>query len=113
MSDVITLSQGNFKSEVLDSELPVLVDYWAPWCGPCRILGPIVEQLAGERTGSLKVGKVNIDAEPELAARAGVQGIPYLVLYRDGEPVGQSIGARPKAELERALGLDAGLEDAA
>ena len=105
MSELITLTQGNFKQEVLESDLPVLVDYWAAWCGPCRIVGPIVEELARERAGSLKVGKVDVDAEPELAARAGALSIPYVVLYRDGEPVAHSIGAVPKQQLESALGL--------
>jgi len=113
MSSAIRLHEGNFEQEVIRSELPVLVDYWAPWCGPCRILGPIVEQLADQHAGSLKVAKVDVDAEPELAASAGVRGIPYLVLYRGGQPVAEVTGALPRAELERALGLDAELEDAA
>lgn len=113
MSEAITLTQGNYKQEVLESDVPVLVDYWAAWCGPCRILGPIVDEVARERAGSLKVGKVDVDAEPELAAQAGALSIPYVVLYRDGEPVATSVGALPKAQLERALGLEAELERAA
>lgn len=113
MSEVIPLTQANFQRDVLESDVPVLVDYWAAWCGPCRVLGPIIDEVARERAGSLKVGKVDVDAEPELAARAGALGIPYVILYRDGEPVAESVGARPKAELERALGLDAELEQAA
>lgn len=113
MSEVITLTEGNFHQEVLESEVPVLVDYWAAWCGPCRVLSPIVEEIGRERGGSLKVGKVDIDSEPHLAARAGAMSIPYVVLYRDGEAVAQSIGAVPKAQLEHALGLDDELENAA
>lgn len=113
MSQAIALTQNNFKDEVLRSELPVLVDYWAAWCGPCRVLGPIVEELARERAGTLKVGKVDVDAEPELAAKAGALSIPYVVLYRDGEPVATSVGALPKTRLEAALGLDAERQQAA
>jgi thioredoxin 1 len=105
MSEPITITQANFEEEVLRSDVPVLVDYWAAWCGPCRVLGPIIEEIAHERTGSLKVGKVDIDAEPELAARAGAFSIPYVVLYRDGESVASAIGAMPKVRLEAALGL--------
>jgi thioredoxin 1 len=105
MSEPVTLTQGNFKQEVVGSDLPVLVDYWAAWCGPCRVLSPIIEEIGRERAGSLKVGKVDVDAEPELAARAGALSIPYVVLYRDGEPVAHSIGAVPKQQLESALGL--------
>lgn len=113
MSEPITLTQGNFQQEVLESDVPVLVDYWAAWCGPCRVLGPVVDELARERAGSLKVGKVDVDAEPELAARAGVLSIPHVVLYLNGELVAESVGAVPKAVLERELGLDAELERAA
>ena len=107
MSNVIALTQANFDEEVLASDVPVVVDYWAPWCGPCRMLGPVIEQIAGDRVGTVKVGKVNVDDEPALAERAGVRGIPYVVLYRDGKPVAQAIGAQPRAALERELGLDA------
>jgi thioredoxin 1 len=107
MSNVITLTQANFDEEVLSSDVPVVVDYWAPWCGPCRMLGPVIEQIADDRAGTVKIGKVNVDDELGLAERAGVRGIPYVVLYRDGEPVAQAIGAQPRAALEQALGLDA------
>lgn len=107
MSNAITLTEANYDEQVLNSDVPVLVDYWAPWCGPCRLLGPVIDQLAAERDGTLRVGKVNVDEQPHLADLAGVQGIPFVVLYRDGERVAHAIGAQPKAALERALGLDA------
>ena len=105
MTEPITLTRGNFVQEVLRSDVPVLVDYWAAWCGPCRVLSPIIEEIGRERAGSLKVGKVDVDAEPELAALAGAHSIPYVVLFRDGKAVADSIGAIPKRELEAALGL--------
>jgi thioredoxin 1 len=105
MSNEIVITEANFDAEVLGSGAPVLVDYWAPWCGPCRQLAPIIEEIAAEQAGSLKVGKVNVDDEPDLAQRAGVQGIPFLVLYRDGLPVAQAVGVQPKHALERTLGL--------
>jgi thioredoxin 1 len=113
MTNVITLTQANFDQEVLASDVPVVVDYWAPWCGPCRMLGPVIEQIASERDGTVKVGKVNVDDEPGLAERAGVRGIPYVVLYRGGEVAAQAVGAQPKAALERALGIDAPAAQAA
>jgi thioredoxin 1 len=113
MTNVITLTETNFDEQVLASDIPVIVDYWAPWCGPCRMLGPVIEQIADERAGTIKVGKVNVDEQPALAERAGVRGIPYVVLYRDGEPAAQAVGARPKPALEEALGLDAAVANAA
>jgi thioredoxin 1 len=107
MNREITLTEQNFEAEVLRSDVPVLVDYWAPWCGPCRQLAPVINQIAAERRGTLKVGKVNVDEQPLLAGRAGVRGIPFVVLYRDGREAAQAVGAQPKPALERALALDA------
>jgi thioredoxin 1 len=113
MSEPITLTKANFEAEVLDSDVPVLVDYWAAWCGPCRVLGPVVDEIARERAGSLMVGKVDVDAEPELAASEGALSIPYLVLYRDGKQVARAVGAMPRKSLEAALGIAYGLDRAA
>lgn len=113
MSNVIRLTQANFEQEVVGSDVPVLVDYWAPWCGPCRVVGPVIEKIADERAGALKVAKINVDEEPHLSDAAGVQGIPFLVLYREGEPVAHVVGAHPKHTIERALSLDAPADRAA
>ena len=107
MTNAITLTQANFEDEVLRSEVPVLVDYWASWCAPCRLVAPVIEQIAAEREGHLKVGKVDVDDQAELADRAGALSIPLVVLYRGGEPTARAVGAMPKPALERALELDA------
>lgn len=91
----ININQSNFQSEVLHSDKPVLLDFWAPWCAPCRMVVPIVEEIARERS-DIKVGKVNVDEQPELAGRFGVMSIPTLVVMKDGKIVSQAMGARPK-----------------
>src|SRR2546425_10083533 len=96
---------SDFDQEVLLSEKPVLVDFWAEWCGPCHAVSPILEKIVAERESELKLVKVNIDEEQELAIRYGVQSIPTMILFKDGEPAAAAIGAQPKGALERALGL--------
>ena len=95
---VINIKKNNFQNEVLNSEMPVLLDFWAPWCGPCRMVGPVVDEIADER-GDIKVGKVNVDEQPELAAQFGVMSIPTLVVMKNGKIVNQVTGARPKAQI--------------
>ena len=101
----IELTNENFAAEVLQSELPVLVDFWATWCGPCKMLAPTVAEIAEEYAGRLKVGKVNVDNAPELAARFGITSIPVLLLFRKGEVAQTSVGFVPKADVVAMLGL--------
>ena len=96
-------SEANFEDEVLKSDIPVLVDFWATWCGPCRMLSPIVDEIAEEQSGSVKVGKVNIDEQPELASRFGVMSIPTLMVWKDGKLTDTSVGVKPKHMIEEML----------
>lgn len=94
----ININQTNFPAEVLRSDRPVLLDFWAPWCGPCRMVGPILEKIAAERP-DVKVGKVNVDEQPELASQFSVMSIPTLVVMKDGKVANQTVGARPKGQI--------------
>jgi thioredoxin 1 len=96
----ITITASNFQAEVLNSSVPVLIDFWAPWCGPCRMIGPVIDEIANDYSGKLKVGKVNVDEEPALAGKHSVSSIPALFLYKDGAMAGQRIGAAQKHEIE-------------
>lgn len=101
----ITLTSENFDKEALRADKPVLVDFWATWCGPCRMVSPIVEELADELDGTVKVGKINVDEQPDLAAKYGVMSIPTLILLKDGQVSATSVGARPKEDIRRQLGI--------
>ncbi|NUN51308.1 MAG: thioredoxin [Planctomycetaceae bacterium] len=103
MANVTELNEKNFDAEVLQASQPVLVDFWAPWCGPCRMIAPVVEQLASENAGGLRVAKINIDESPNLAASYGVSSIPTLMIFKDGEVVDRFVGVQPKTRLQDAI----------
>jgi thioredoxin 1 len=104
MSTAVT--ESTFEQEVLSSDTPVLVDFWAEWCGPCHAVAPILDKIVEERAGELKLVKVNIDEEQGLAERYGIASIPTMVLFKDGEPAAAAIGAQPKSAIETQLGLE-------
>jgi thioredoxin 1 len=103
----LEVTEATFEQEVLKSETPVLVDFWAEWCGPCHAVSPVLEKIAEERKDELKLVKVNIDNEQSLSMRYGVMSIPTMILFKNGEPAAAAIGAQPKSALERTLGLAA------
>jgi thioredoxin 1 len=105
VADVKTLTDANFDSEVADAALPMIVDFWAPWCGPCRMVGPVVEEIAGDHADKVVVGKVNVDENPATASKFGIMSIPTIILFKDGQAAKKVIGARPKADLEREFEL--------
>ncbi len=103
MGNVTDFTDKNFEAEVIKSDEPVLVDFWAPWCGPCRMLAPVVEELASENAGEVKIGKLNIDDSPSSAAAYGVSSIPTLILFKGGEVVNTFVGLKDKRELQQAI----------
>ena len=100
-----TVTEQSFEEEVLQSDKPVIVDFWAEWCGPCHAVAPVLDRIVEESNGDLKLVKVNIDEQPALSQRYGVQSIPTMILFKNGEPAAAAIGAQPKPALEKALGL--------
>ncbi len=102
-ANTVEFTDSNFDAEVLQSQQPVLVDFWAPWCGPCRQIAPMIDALATEYAGTIKVGKVNVDDSPQAAGQYGVQSIPTLMIFKGGEIVDRFVGAKPKSVLQAAL----------
>jgi thioredoxin 1 len=103
MAEPLKVDDKSFKDVVIEAKVPFLVDFWAPWCAPCRSIAPIVDELAGEYAGRVGFAKVNVDENPKVATEYGVRSIPTLLLFKDGKPVKQIVGLRPKAELKKNL----------
>lgn len=103
MSNEIQITDANFDQEVVKSPVPVLVDFWAPWCGPCRMIGPVIEELAKEYAGKVKVGKLNTDENPETASRFQISAIPTILFFKGGKMVKDAVGLQPKEELKKIM----------
>ena len=103
MSNAKAVTDGEFKAEVLDSSIPVLVDFWATWCGPCQMMGPVIDALAGEYEGKVKILKLNVDENPQTPAQYGVRGIPTLIIFKGGAESERIVGAQPKNNVANAL----------
>lgn len=110
MANVVEVTDATFESEVIKAETPVLVDFWAPWCGPCKALGPVLSEIAGERDSEVKVVKINIDDNQEYAFKLGVMSIPTLVVFKDGQPVDKIVGAHPKSTIDARINKLAAVE---
>ena len=104
-NEVKTLTDDTFDTEISAAKEPMIVDFWAPWCGPCRTVGPIIEQIAAEHAGKVSVGKLNVDENPVTAGKSGILSIPTIILFTDGKPAKKIVGARPKGDFEREFGL--------
>lgn len=102
MSEVV-ITKENFNAEVINSQIPVLVDFWATWCGPCRMLGPVLAQIGEEQAGKVKIAKINVDEQPELADQFRVDSIPLVLVFKNGQVVNKSVGYRPKEQIEALL----------
>lgn len=100
---ILELSDSVFESEVINSDVPVLVDFWAPWCGPCKALAPVIDEISKDFDGKIKVGKVNVDENPEISMKFGIRSIPTLIVFKNGDVLEQVIGAVPKSEIEKAI----------
>ena len=110
MANVVEVTDETFEAEVIKAETPVLVDFWAPWCGPCKALGPVLSEIADERNTELKVVKVNIDDNQEYAFKLGVMSIPTLVVFKDGQPIDKIVGAHPKTTIDARINKVAAVE---
>ena len=106
MSQAQAVTEATFSQEVLSSDTPVLVDFWAEWCQPCHMVAPVLDKIVDERNGELKLVKINIDEQPALAQRYGIASIPTMMIFKDGEPAAAALGAQPKGALEKQLGLE-------
>lgn len=103
MGKPVTVTDSTFQQEVIESEKPVLVDFWAPWCGPCRMVGPVLEEIAAEDEARIKIVKINVDENQKYAGQLGVFNIPTMILYKNGEPVDKIVGAQPKKSIQATL----------
>lgn len=103
MSNVLDVTDATFEAEVIKADKPVLVDFWAPWCGPCKAIGPVLSEIAGERESDVKIVKVNIDDNQEYAFKLGVMSIPTMVIFKEGQPIDKIVGAHPKATIEARI----------